>query len=147
LGARSTGNPNIPRRHNDEFTGGKLVTMLLQRFIQMFALGLQLGPGKPEEQDAGVSKPLMENQLAEIAVGNDQNPLLLAGDRQDILIGKTGRVVSRDGWNVMAEVAKVGDQSKVGALVEQEFHTSGASVRAPLGGFGETSSPVTIAFA
>jgi hypothetical protein len=65
LGARSTGNPNIPRRHNDEFTGGKLVTMLLQRFIQMFALGLQLGPGKPEEQDAGVSKPLMENQLAE----------------------------------------------------------------------------------
>jgi hypothetical protein len=47
----------------------------------------------------------------------------------------------------MAEVAKVGDQSKVGALIEEEFHTSGASERTPFGGFGETSSPVTIAFA
>jgi hypothetical protein len=36
---------------------------------------------------------------------------------------------------------------KISALVEQEFHTSGASERASFGGFGETSSPVTIALA
>jgi hypothetical protein len=47
----------------------------------------------------------------------------------------------------MTQPPKVGNQPKIGALVEQEFHTGVASDRAPLGGFGETSSPVTIAFA
>jgi hypothetical protein len=147
LGARPTGNPNIPRRHNDEFTGGKLVAMLLQRFIQVVDLGLQLGPGNPEEQDAGVSKPLMEKQLAEIAIGNDQNPLLLPRELENILISKPRRIVARDRGNIMAEASKMGDQSKISALVEKEFHTGVASEAAPLGGFGETSSPVTIALA
>jgi hypothetical protein len=47
----------------------------------------------------------------------------------------------------VAEASKVVDKAKVGALIKQEFHTSGASDRAPLGGFGETSSPVTMALA
>jgi hypothetical protein len=47
----------------------------------------------------------------------------------------------------VAEGSKVVDKAEISALVEEEFHTSGASDRAPLGGFGETSSPVTIALA
>jgi hypothetical protein len=42
---------------------------------------LQLGSGKSEKQDAGVGKALAEDQLAEIAIGNDQNSLLLPGNR------------------------------------------------------------------
>jgi hypothetical protein len=60
----------------------------------MLDLGLHLGPGKPEKQDAGVCKALIEDQLAEIPVGNNQNSLLLPGDRKDILVGKTMGVVS-----------------------------------------------------
>jgi hypothetical protein len=48
--------------------------------------------------------------------------------------------------NVMSKLAKVGNQSKVGALVEQEFHRA-ASERAPFPGFGETASPATVALA
>jgi hypothetical protein len=57
------------------------------------------------------------------------------------------RVIARDGRNFVAEVSKVVDKAKISALIEKEFHTSGALERAPLGGFGETSSPVTIALA
>ena len=56
-------------------------------------------------------------------------------------------MIARDGRNVVAEGLKVGNEPEVSTLIEQEFHTSGASERAPLGGFGETSSPVTIALA
>ena len=47
------------------------ITALLQRLIQMSDLGLQLGPGKSEKQDASVGKALVEDQLAEITIGND----------------------------------------------------------------------------
>jgi hypothetical protein len=146
LGAMSTSNPNVARRHNDEFAGRQLVSVVQQRLIQMLDLRLQLGPGKPEKQHAGVGKALVENQLAEIAVRNNQNALLLPGDRQDVLIGKPRRVVTGDSGNIVGEASKVVDEAEIGALIKQEFHTSGAE-RAPLGGFGETSSPVTIALA
>jgi hypothetical protein len=147
LGARSTGNTNVSRRHNDELAGRQLVRVLLHRLIQVLNLGLQLGPRKPEKQDARVRKALVENQLSEIAVGNDEDPLLLSGNRQHVLIRKTWRIIAGDGWNVVAEVSEVVDKAKVSALIKEKFHTSGASERAPLGGFGETSSPVTIALA
>ncbi len=118
--------------------------MFLQYSIEVFKLGLQVGSWEPKEDDAGVDESLVENQLAEIAVSDHQNPSLCPGDGQDVRIGKTRRIVARDGLNVMAELAKVGNQPEVGALVEQEFHRA-ASERAPFGGFGETSSPVTMA--
>ena len=133
--------------HHQEFAGGKLPGMFLEYRIEVVDLDLQVRSGKPEEHDAGVGEALVEDQLAEIAVGNQQNPLLLPGDRQDILISQAMRVIARDGRNIVAETAKVGNQSKVSTLVEQEFHTSGASEAALFGGFGDTSSPVTIAFA
>jgi hypothetical protein len=88
----------------------------------------------------------LENKLAEIAVGHDQNPSLFPGDFKDVFIGKTRRIVTRNNANVISELTKVRNKPEVGALVEQEFHRA-ASERTPFGGFGETSSPVTISFA
>ena len=56
-------------------------------------------------------------------------------------------MVLGDSRDVVAEVAKMRDEAEVSALVEEEFHTGVASETALFGGFGETSSPVTIAFA
>jgi hypothetical protein len=89
---------------------------------------------------------LLEDKLAEIAVGDDQNPSLFPGDFKDVFIGKTRRIVTRNNVNVISELTKVRNKPEVGALVEQEFHRA-ASERTPFGGFGETSSPVTISFA
>jgi hypothetical protein len=121
--------------------------MLLKHGVEVVDLSLQALSGKPEKQDAGVGKALVKDQLTEIPVGNDEDPLLLPGNRQHVLISKAMRVVSRDGRDVVTVASKVLDKTKVGALIEEEFHTTGASERAPFGGFGETSSPVTIAFA
>jgi hypothetical protein len=70
----------LAERNDHKLPGCQLVAALVQRLIQMFDLGLQLGPGKSEKQDAGVGKALVEDQLAEIAIGNDQNSLLLPGN-------------------------------------------------------------------
>ena len=93
-----------------------------------------------------VGESLVEYQLPEISISNHQNPSLLPSDDQDILIGKTRRIISRNGLSVMAKLAKAGHQPEVGALVEEEIHRL-ASERAPLGGCGETSSPFTRAWA
>ena len=114
--------------------------------IELFNLGLQGSARKPEEDDAGVGEALLKDELAEIAVGNDQNPSLLPGDCQNILIGKTVWVVTGDGLNVMSERLQVGNQSEISALVKKEVHKV-ASGRVPLGGFGETSSPARISLA
>ena len=110
---RSACNPNVARRHNEEFSGRQLVSVILQCLIQMLDLGLQLGPGKPEKQDAGLRHSLIEDQLAEIAVGNDQDPLLSPGNRQDVLIRKAMRVIPGDGCNVVAEGSKVVDKAEL----------------------------------
>ena len=120
--------------------------MFIQRPVELFDFGLQGSAWKPKEDDAGVGEALLEDQLAEIAVCNDENPLLVPGDGKHILIGKPVGVVAGDGANVMSKRLQVRDQSEVSALVEEEFHRV-ASDRVPLGGFGETSSPVTIALA
>jgi hypothetical protein len=121
--------------------------VILQYGIEVFDFGLKAGSGESKEKNAGVREALVKDQFAEIPVSNEQNTLLVPGDCQDILIGRAMRVVARDGRNVMAKLTKVGNQPEVGALVEEELHTGVASDRAPFGGFGETSSPVTIAFA
>jgi hypothetical protein len=46
----------------------------------------------------------------------------------------------------MAKRLQVRDESEVSALVEEKCHRA-ASGRAPLGGFGVTSRPVTISLA
>jgi hypothetical protein len=113
----------------------------------VFDLGLQAGSRETEENETSVSQLLLEDQLAEVAIGNDKDPLLFAGDFKDILVGETVREIPRDCLNVVSEILEVRNKSEIGALVEQEFHRT-ALARPPLaGGFGETSSPVTIAWA
>ena len=48
----------------------------------------------------------MEDQLAEIAISDDQNPLLAQCNRQHVIVRKTRRVIARDGGHVMAEASK-----------------------------------------
>ena len=67
----STGNANVARRHHDKLAGRQLISVSLQRLIQVFDLRLQLGPRKPEKHHAGVRKAMVENQLAEIPISND----------------------------------------------------------------------------
>jgi hypothetical protein len=142
-----TGNPNLAGGHDYEFAILKLIRMFLQHGVEMFDFGLQVSTWESKENDPGVQESLVEDQLAEVAVSNEQNALLVPGYCQDILISKTGRVLAGDSRNVVAKLTKVRDKAEISALVEEEFHTGVASDRAPLGGFGETSSPVTIAFA
>jgi hypothetical protein len=71
--------------------------VFLQYGVEVFDLGLQGGSRQPEEQNASVAKPPVENQFSEIAVGNQQNPLLSPRDGEDVLISQTGRVVAGDG--------------------------------------------------
>jgi hypothetical protein len=141
---RTTGNANLARGHHQELTTLDRFSVFLEYGIEVFDFSLKGYSWEPKEDDAGVDKALVEDQLAEIAVGDYQYPSLFPGDRQDVLIGKTRRVVLRDGLNIMAKLAKVRDQPEVGTLVEQEFHR-GTSDRAPFGRLGETSSPVTMA--
>ncbi len=108
----------------------------------MVELGVEVCAWESNEDDAGVGEALVEDQRAEITVSHHQHPALLPGDRQDVRIGKTMGIVARDGNNIMPELAKVGHQPEAGALVEEELHR-GTSERAPFGGGGETSSPVT----
>ena len=121
--------------------------MPLQYGIKMFDFGLKGTSGQPEEDDASMGEALVEDQLPEIAIGNHQNALLVAGNRKDILVSKAVWVVLGDSRDVVAEVAKMRNEAKVSALVEEESHTGVASETALFGGFGKTSSPVTIAFA
>jgi hypothetical protein len=65
-----------------------------------------------------VGEALLKDESTEIAVGNDQNPLLLPGDGQHILIGKTVWVVTGDGLNIMSECLQVRNQSEISALVK-----------------------------
>jgi len=121
--------------------------MLLQHHIELVDLGLQGSARQPKEDDAGVRQALVEDQLAEIAIRNYQDALLVAGNRKDILISKAMRVILGDSRDVVTKLTKMRNEAKVSALVEEELNTSGASETARFGGFGETSSPVTIALA
>jgi hypothetical protein len=107
LGARMTGDANLARGHHQERPTLKRFSVFLEDGIKLFDFRLKGCSGEPKEDDAGVAELLVEDQLAEIAVSNHQDPSLLPGDSQDIRIGKTRRIVARDGGHVMAELAKV----------------------------------------
>ena len=146
LSTRCICNAYLAGGHDQKLTTLKFLSVVSQRRRQLFDFGLQRSSGKSKENDASVGEPLVKDKLAEIAVSNEQNPLRSPGDCQDILIGKTRRIIAGDDVHVMAELAKVRNKSEVSALIQKEFHRA-ASERAPFGGFGETSSPLTISFA
>src|SRR5947209_1582629 len=140
---RMTCNPDSSGGHDQEFSPLKVLCVFSKHGIEVFHLRLQGSSGKPKENDAWVGKCLVKDQLAEIPVSDNQHAPLFPCDGQDIFIGKTVRILTRDSGHVIFTLTKVGNQSKVGALVKEEFHRA-ASERTPFGGFGETSLPVTI---
>jgi hypothetical protein len=75
----------LARAHHQELATGKLTGVFLQHGPEVFDLGLQGRTWQPEEEDAAVGDALVENQLAEVAVGNDQDPLLPPGGRKHVL--------------------------------------------------------------
>ena len=141
-----TCNTNPARGHHEKCAACKFLSVFMKRPIEVIDFGVQGGSRKPKENDAGVGKSLAKDQLAEIPVGDEENPLLVPSDRQDIFIRETWRIIARDDHYVMAKRSKVRNKAKVSALVEEKFQRA-ASEDAPWGGFGETSSPVTMAFA
>jgi hypothetical protein len=144
---RTIGNPDLAGAHDQECTVRQVVSMLLQHGIELFDLRLQRSAWEPEEDDASVSEAPVEDQLAEIAIGNHENALLSLRDCENLLISKAVWVVLGNSRDIVAKLAKMRDEAKVSALVEEKSHTGVASETARFGGFGETSSPVTIAFA
>ena len=82
-------NANLAWSHHQEFAELEIVGVLAEYGIEVFDLGLECSSRKPEENDAGVSQFLLEDQLAEVAVGNDQNSLLFPGYFKDVLVGET----------------------------------------------------------
>jgi hypothetical protein len=111
-------NPDLAGGRDNELTPVKFVRVFLKHGIEMLDFGLQVSTREPKENDALMNKPLVKNQLAEVAVGNEQNALLAPGDCQDIFISKTMGIIAGDGRNVMAKLAKVDNQPEIGALVE-----------------------------
>jgi hypothetical protein len=86
LGSGTAGNADLARGHHQELAGGKLVRVICQDGVEAIDLGLKIGAGKPEEQDALMLETLVEDQLAKVAVGNHEDLLLLPRDCRDVLI-------------------------------------------------------------
>src|SRR5689334_18299695 len=122
LRAGMAGNPDLTRSDDQKLTAGELVSVIFEGGIEVIDLGLKIGAGKPEKQNARVRVTLVKDQLAKIPIGNDENAPLLSGKREDVLICKAMGVVAGDCRNVMAEAAKIGNEAKVGALVKEELH-------------------------
>ena len=141
-----TCNPDSSGGHYQEFSSLKVLCVFSKHGIEVFDFGLKGSAWKPKEHDTSMGKCLVKDQLTEIPVSDDQHTRLFPCDGQDILIGKARRIIARESGNVMATRTKVRHQSKVSALVEEEFHRA-ASERTPFGGLGETSLPVTMAWA
>src|SRR5207237_3308219 len=133
LGTTTTCNATPAGSHHQELAAFEFVRVFLKHGIEVFNFGLQGRSWKSKENDSGMGKFLVKDQFAEISVSDDQSTRLFPCDCQDILIGKTRRIIARDSSNVMAKLTKVRHQSKVSALVEEEFH-SAASERTPFGG-------------
>lgn len=135
------GDADLAGRYHQELAGSKLVRVIREDGVEALDLGLKLCAGKPEEEDAFVLEPLVEDQLAKVAVSNHEDPLLLSRYCEYVLIGKAMRVVAGDSRYVVAQPAKTGDQAKISALVEEKFHTGVALDRSGLGALGNHPRP------
>jgi hypothetical protein len=74
-----TGHANLTRGHYQERTTLEHFSVFLYYSIELVDLSLQLSSGKPKEDNTGMDKSLVEDQLAEITVGDHQYPSLLPG--------------------------------------------------------------------
>jgi len=96
LGMWLTGNADLTWGDHQKLAGGEIVRVIGESAVEVIDLGLKISARQPEEQNTGVFKALVVNQLAKIPVGNHKNALFRPGNCQDILISKAMRVVAGD---------------------------------------------------
>jgi hypothetical protein len=78
LGTWTTCNANLAGGHHQELAERKIVSVFHEHGIEVIDLGLQLSSWEPKENDAGVGQSLLEDELGEIAVGNDAESVALS---------------------------------------------------------------------
>jgi hypothetical protein len=76
-----TGHANLAGGHHQEFAALKRLSVFLQHGIELVNLRLKGCSWEPKVDDTGMGELLVENQLAEIAIGHHQNPSLCLSDR------------------------------------------------------------------
>jgi hypothetical protein len=80
LATRTTNNANlIGGYYHQELTARQFLSVFLQYGSELFSLDLELGSWEVKANDTSVGELALEDQLTEITVSNDQNPLLLPG--------------------------------------------------------------------
>ena len=92
--------------------------------------------GKAQIDDARVSLPVAEDELAEVAVVGDQDPALPLRYGKNLLVGQSSGKLAADPPGGVTELNKPGDETRVRALVEKEVHTF-------VGGVAPRSCPTT----
>ena len=93
LGTRTASNTNPGGTDHHKCTSLKRLSVFIQRPVDLFNFGWQGSAWQPKKDDPGVGKALLEDELAEVAVCNDENPLLVSGNGKHIFIAsqRSGR--------------------------------------------------------
>ena len=99
-----------------------LVSILRDYLAEPISLEFHIGLIQPKKDDTRVRIAEMDGEFAEIAVAGDENALLAQGNRKDLFIGQSGRIILPDRGHIVRAVAQERRQAKVGALIEKKFH-------------------------
>ena len=83
---RTASNATPAGTDHHQRTSLKRLSVFIQRPVDLFNFAWQGSAWTPTKDDPGVGKALLENQLAEVAVCNHENPLLVSGDGKHIFI-------------------------------------------------------------
>ena len=116
--------PDVPRREYQELIelGRVRGEEGLERPDLLLSRGVE---GEAEEDDAGVGAASADDELAEVLVVGNQDPLLGSGEREHLLVGQSGGVVAADPGGVVAALGEERGDPRLGALVEQKPHSPG----------------------
>src|SRR5512144_1037553 len=79
--------------------------------------------GEPQIDDARVRLAMAKDELTEIAVIGDKDAALALGYGEDLLIGQSMGIVTANPSGVVTPLCEPGNETCIGALVEQEVHT------------------------
>ena len=96
-----TGDANLASGDDQELAVSEILSVACQDGSEPVDLDRERRPGKPEEDDASVREPLVKDQLAKVIVGNDKDPPLRPGDRENDIIVETMRVIPGHNVDIM----------------------------------------------
>lgn len=78
---------------------------------------------KVKVDHAGMRLAVDKNQLTEISIISDENPLLGDGDRENLSVLQIARMIGANAGDIVALAAQVGDHASIGAGIDQKSHT------------------------